>query len=520
MLALAGLTLLALLLRVLLAGRSGIWRDEALFLWIVRIPSVRGMIAFLVEHESHPPLFYLLMRGWLGLFGDSEPAALALPVLLGVVLVPAVYAVGARFFSRHTGLIAAVLVAFSPLLADHAALVRPYSLLPLLCLGSVYYLWCGLEGGGWKPWLGHGLTTLAMLLTHNWSWLVLIAEGMFVVIFTLARGWRQAIAPGLTWFIVLACYAPWLPFLLNQCRHAGHDGDRIRWMLAVFTLAESTTTLAGLLALPLFLVFLGMIWLAVREPGTEPSGSNGIEGPWKTLLLVVIPVFTFALSVALSFKTFLVIQRCQVMTAPCFLLALSCGIAALRHVKWPVVLALTILFAFDDWSVLGVIKSNAREAAAVVAARVRPADLVVITPPWLVSSFNYYYFEENPELCYPFDGRVGAIWYDDLRARLVDPGPMASARSRLAQARREGRRVWLVTDRQERSTTFPAGDQLPAGVDLPTFNEVGHARAFQLLDHLYRVYGDPAAEFAPLRDRRSSETLRVLRFDPPGSGVQ
>jgi 4-amino-4-deoxy-L-arabinose transferase-like glycosyltransferase len=513
-LALAGLMLLGLILRILLAGRSGLWRDEALFLWIVRIPTLRGMLAFLAEHESHPPLFYLLMRGWLGLFGDSEPAALALPVLLGVALVPMAYAAGARFFSRDTGLIAAVLVAFSPLLADHAALVRPYSLLPLLCLASVSYLWSGLEGGGWKAWLGHGLTTLAMLLTHNWSWLVLVAEGVFVALFTLARGWRRALAPGLTWIIMLACYAPWVPFLLNQCRHAGHDGASIQWLLAVFSFAESVTTLAGLLALPLLLVFLGLIWLALREPGTERERADSSEGLWKLLLLVAIPALTFALSVALSFKTFLILQRCQVMTAPCFILAASCGIAALRQVKLHLVLAVAVLFALGDWSALGTLKSNAREVAEVVAARARPTDLVVVAPPWLASSFNYYYSGNNPQLCYAFEGRVGAIWYDDLRARLADPRALESARLRLVQSRRAERRVWLVTDRPGRSGPLLIGNRVTTRPDLGTFTEIGNARADQILDDLQGLYGEPSPIPTGSSRPSSSEAIYLRLFEP------
>jgi 4-amino-4-deoxy-L-arabinose transferase-like glycosyltransferase len=513
-LALAGLTLVALLLRVLFAGRSGLWRDEALFLWVVRVPTLSGMLAFLAGHESHPPLFYLLMRGWLRLFGDSERAALALPVLLGVAQVPLAYAVGADLFSRSTGLIAAALVATSPTLASYSAQVRPYSLLPLLCLASVYFLGRGLEGGRWWNWLVQGLATLAMLLTHNWSWLVLAAEGAFVGVFALSRGLRQAAAPALTWSAVLACYAPWVPSLLGQCRHAGHDGAGVPWLPAVFVFAESTTTLAGPFALPLLLFLIVVVVLAARDGAAERPGT--VKGPWALLLLVLIPAFTFMLSVALSSRTFLVLPRCQLMTAPCFILAASFGAAALRHVKPHAVLAVAALFTLSDWSELGAFKSNAREVAAAVADRAQPTDLVVITPHWLASSFNYYYSREGPQVCYPFEGRVGAIWFDDLRARLADPGPMARARSRLKQAGREGRRVWLVTDRNGPPARFPAGDQLPSRVDLKTFTEVGDARADQLLDDLHKIYGAPVVELAPLCERRSSETLRALLFDPDG----
>src|SRR5262249_9056224 len=156
-------------------------------------------------------------------------------------------------------------------------------LLPLLCLVSVYYLLRGLGGGGWMTWLGHGLATLAMLLTHNWSWLVLIAEGVAVGGYALWRGWRRAVSPGLTWLVVLACYAPWAPSLLDQCRHAGHDAWNLRYVDVVFVFFESTTaTFADHFSVLILIIFLGLIWHAER--GGDADGLGRREYRWKLLI--------------------------------------------------------------------------------------------------------------------------------------------------------------------------------------------------------------------------------------------
>src|SRR5688572_20160535 len=100
---------LALALRLILARRSGLWIDETQLIWTTRFPGLREMLRFVAADDSHPPLFYLLMRGWLRVFGDTEAAALALGLVCGVCVVPALYWIGARVLSRATGLIAAVL---------------------------------------------------------------------------------------------------------------------------------------------------------------------------------------------------------------------------------------------------------------------------------------------------------------------------------------------------------------------------------------------------------------------------
>lgn len=36
------------------------WQDEAHYLNVAALPSVRGVISFVYAHESHPPLLYLI----------------------------------------------------------------------------------------------------------------------------------------------------------------------------------------------------------------------------------------------------------------------------------------------------------------------------------------------------------------------------------------------------------------------------------------------------------------------------
>src|SRR5579864_7836731 len=135
------LTVAAFVLRWMFATRSGLWRDEALFLSIVRFPQVSDIIAFLHYHESHPPLFYLMMRGWLRVVGDSDNSALLMTSLIGALIVPATYLCGRRVFGRPTALMAALFTAISGSLGENAGLARPYSLLPVLTLLSTYLLW-------------------------------------------------------------------------------------------------------------------------------------------------------------------------------------------------------------------------------------------------------------------------------------------------------------------------------------------------------------------------------------------
>lgn len=96
--------------------------------------------------DYHLPNNHLFHTFWLyfsyRLFG-VEPWAVRLPAFLaGLALIPAVYAVGKRFYSWQSGLLAAAMVASSSEVLWYTTVARGYTLLALmglfLCLASMY----------------------------------------------------------------------------------------------------------------------------------------------------------------------------------------------------------------------------------------------------------------------------------------------------------------------------------------------------------------------------------------------
>jgi hypothetical protein len=498
-----------------MARRSGLWCDEAQFLWIVRMPSVAALLDFLWHHESHPPLFYLLMRIWLGIFRDSQAAALALPIMLGSALIPVSCWVGKRVFCNSTGLIAATFVAVSPELARYAGMVRPYSLLPLLCLLSTYWLWDGLSGRRVWPWAAHAMATLAMLLTHNWAWIALAAQWLVVACWFALRRNRPTVSLLLRWviaqFALLMAYSPWLPVLVYQSRHAGYDAFPIDPLGVFAGFAELVVSLPAPVSVPVcMLLVVAAAWHAARRRTWLLS--SGLTLRLSVLLFIGMPIAAYGLAAVVSIKKFLLFPQCMTTIIPCLLIAIAYGVASLSSMPRLVTLVFTSIYLFFSLDELRDIKSNAREAAAVVAARAQPTDLIVVTPVWLASPFNYYYSLGNPQMNYPHEERRGAIDYNDLRARLLDPRSMAMARQRLVQARHEGRRVWLVTESGDPKSDAPESDQLPPKLEFPAFAQVCRVRSAQLRRQLDALYGVPKSMAVPISGRPGLEVFQVLLY--------
>ena len=123
---------IAFALRLYRLGAQSLWWDEAITLHLAT-STVADLLADRAAHV-HPPLYFLLLKGWVALAGPSGFSVRFFSVWFNTLLVAAVYNFGRRYLDRHTGLIAAFLTAISPLYVIYSQEARVYALLPLVYL--------------------------------------------------------------------------------------------------------------------------------------------------------------------------------------------------------------------------------------------------------------------------------------------------------------------------------------------------------------------------------------------------
>ena len=255
----AGLTAVSVMLRAAVAFRGGIWSDEGFFLSVIEIPSWTAMLEFLRLHESHPPLFYALMKIWGSITGFDERAMLVLPIMLGAAMTPVTYIVCHALHSSRAGVIAAVIVTFSAGMVEYSGQIRPYCILPTLILLSCAAFVQAIERRTLRAWMRYALWTILGLYTHNWVWLIVAGQ---VVAFGVVLSRTPGGAGGLiaqfasSWAAIFALYLPWLSAFLFQATHAGHPPflvDRGAGVIGLYAY--------GVLSAPAMLLF-----------GTPPDG--------------------------------------------------------------------------------------------------------------------------------------------------------------------------------------------------------------------------------------------------------
>jgi len=215
---------LALLLALLLAfglrlhrlGADSLWYDETVSALLAAKP-LAAMWAH-TARDIHPPLYYALLHLWMAAAGRSEFALAFLSLFFGVIAVALIAHLGRRSYGPAVGLLAAFLVAFSPLAVWYGQEVRMYTLGICWLLGLLILAWRLAGGQGSASRLAAGIAILSALSlwTLYYTGFDLIALNLFLIPW-LWRRERRRLRPWLLAQIgALLLYLPWLPIALRQ----------------------------------------------------------------------------------------------------------------------------------------------------------------------------------------------------------------------------------------------------------------------------------------------------------------
>ncbi|MEL7084796.1 MAG: glycosyltransferase family 39 protein [Cyanobacteria bacterium J06597_1] len=175
----------------------------------------------LATHPEHPPLFYLLERGWISIFGSSVTSFRALPAVISLFLFPAIYWLCLELFeSPTTGWFAIGLLAVSPFHVLFAQEARQYSLWALLTIVSSAALLRGMRTQNASMWWLFWVSSMLNFYTALLAPLLTFGHGLYVLVMekwrptkTVRRFVVAAVAAGigfLPWLYVV--YTGWTTF--------------------------------------------------------------------------------------------------------------------------------------------------------------------------------------------------------------------------------------------------------------------------------------------------------------------
>ena len=227
------LIFLALLIRLNGLTFQSLWRDEvdaicfaqapllkdlpqtALSFTPTCPPNIPELLAAFTQPGFNGPLYFLILRGWIGLFGAGEFALRSFSLMCGVISVALIITLGTRLFNRAVGLIAGSLLALSAYQVWYSQEAKMYTLITLLALASIYFLRRAVEEGRLRFWIGVVVCTSLAMGSHILAALLIPVQ---VIVFLL--WWPQSRHHLIAGVITLACVTvPYLPVGI----------DRVKW---------------------------------------------------------------------------------------------------------------------------------------------------------------------------------------------------------------------------------------------------------------------------------------------------
>jgi len=205
--------------------------DEVFSLRAAR-QSWREMFAIITDDMVHPPLFYVLLKIWIGVGGQSPTWVRLLPVTLAILALPP-FVVFCRELgaSLRATTLALALMGVNTYLIAYAQELRMYSLLMLLTICSLlcfvrFFNSCAREAT--LPLLLLTATNLLLVSAHYYAWVIVIIE--FVFLFT--RGRRKLIGFTLSTLFIVLCYAPWFYVVARApfSTQSGRMSQSLTWL--------------------------------------------------------------------------------------------------------------------------------------------------------------------------------------------------------------------------------------------------------------------------------------------------
>lgn len=410
---LLAITLLGLGARLNDLTARSLWFDEAFSWRLIQFPFEEMMQR--AAQDVHPPLYYLLLKAWQALFFSS---------LLSLRLFSVAWAAGSFIVgyllmlevaqSRSASLLAAALLALSGWQIQYAGEARMYTLGITLALLAAWLLLKAVRTGRLVLWVAYAGTAAAFAYVHYFAVFTLLAHGLFVIGWLIARTrgrpgeillqprtWQALLSAGL----VVLLYLPWLPQALEQNTrvqggywvpplNVGSVPATFYRMLVPTAAALPHRGLAALLSVLPFLFALIAATIVVRAK-THP----GRDGRWLLVLCAFLP-FVGAVAVSLLGRS-LYQDRFLAFAHPFIVLFIAQAASMIKarglRASVAAVLIIGFFFAAVRYSQELDIKSRpgARAAAQHIVEHRAPDEPVLASSPFIFFPLDFYFTEAH-----------------------------------------------------------------------------------------------------------------------------
>ncbi len=240
------------------------------------IDTVKGLIA---EESQLSPLYFVLARWWVGIFGNSVAITRSLSAFISLLSLPAIYWLCRELFaSTAIGMMAVALFAVSPVQVVYAQEARPYSLAILATLLSGAALLRAIRLQTKMSWIIYGSTLTLGLYTQLFFGFVIIAQSIYMLLIERLCLTRKLCTYIATVIISCLTFAPWAWIFITH-----PTPGNLVWVNTKQTFLDSAIR------------WIGIISRTAIDFGVGPSDTLAIKVAVMPLILLVFAVIIYAI---------------------------------------------------------------------------------------------------------------------------------------------------------------------------------------------------------------------------------
>ena len=228
-------TIIGLVLRLILSNQS-FWLDEGASIMAARVP-LPQLFEYL-KADFHPPLYYLFLKLWLPLTGNTEWLIRLPDILLGSASIYLVFLLGKTLFGKTSmlPLVMAILLALNPFHIYYTQELRMYNLATF----SVLLSWLALLK---NKFIFVSLANFLSIFTFYGAGFNFVSQGLYLVFNKKQNLWKYLAS----FFPVILGFVFWWPVFSVQLQ----GGDFMRSSLPGWNLLSGSVTLKSLLLIPI-----------------------------------------------------------------------------------------------------------------------------------------------------------------------------------------------------------------------------------------------------------------------------
>jgi 4-amino-4-deoxy-L-arabinose transferase-like glycosyltransferase len=299
-----------------------------------------AMFSYIVSDIVHPPLFYVVLKLWILIGGESLLWLKLLAVLSGVaMLIPLLLLCRELNLRLPVITLAVLLMAINGYMIHYAQELRMYGMFAFLALCSFWLFIRYFRSPGNNIRALFILTTVNLLTiyTHYFGWVVVGVEFLFLLIWR-----RKIVAFGVSIIFLLVIFSPWAYLVIQEARSIGGLDRNLDWVPKPrpIDILDFYSTLNGpigsryiqlfgffLFGLPLMLWFIKI----VRTWRQESIREDVLTFSWLALLAFLPVIVIFLVSQKLDQALW--IDRYFIFIAPPYLLLIAVAVYRLEP-KW------------------------------------------------------------------------------------------------------------------------------------------------------------------------------------------